>query len=381
MVGQKKQAREHRYTFLKRELEAVLRSRKPGEPLPSYTEMIRTYGVGQSTIDRVLRDFETSGLITRHAGKGIFVSPRASKKTVGFVLGRDVFQPGHSPICSMLLQQCRDRARKGRENFKFYLDLPDAAEIHADISLHHELLDDIKSERLDGVMLVWSYGPEETKWVRSFGTPLVSLGAEADVDAHSVIIDYIDLVKQGAKALAEAGCRKIGFLSSSGYLRQRGFRRDISQIEAVLGRHGLQLDPELVLEDRSDRSINAGGTMSNEELGFDIMRTFLTARRVAGGAPLPFDGLISDDDMMTRGILAALHENGTVLNERLQIATHANKNSPALMGYERNLILLQIDPHEIVNAMFSLLEPMMEGRKIEKTKRYIKPKLIPPAGK
>ena len=121
--------------------------------------------------------------------------------------------------------------------------------------------------------------------------------------------------------------------------------------------------------------------MSNEELGFDIMRTFLTARRVAGGAPLPFDGLISDDDMMTRGILAALHENGTVLNERLQIATHANKNSPALMGYERNLILLQIDPHEIVNAMFSLLEPMMEGRKIEKTKRYIKPKLIPPAGK
>jgi DNA-binding GntR family transcriptional regulator len=83
MIGHKMQVREHRHIFLRRELEAVLRSRKPGETLPSYTEMIRTYGVGQSTIDRVLRDFETSGLITRQAGKGIFVSPRASKKTAG----------------------------------------------------------------------------------------------------------------------------------------------------------------------------------------------------------------------------------------------------------------------------------------------------------
>lgn len=372
--------RELRHRTLKRQLGQLIKAGKVGDMLPSYTEMIRRYGVGQNTIDRVIREFDQAGLIIRKAGKGIYISPRASRKTIGFVLGRDIFSGGHSPICAMLMKHCRDRAKKGRENFKFYLDLPEATGSMMDVPLHQELVDDIQSGRLDGVILVWSYGPAETGWIRAHKVPIVSLGAEGDIEAHSVIIDYIDLINQGTSALAGAGAKNIALLSPSGFLRKLGYKRDIDIFRKTLSKHGLVFHPEFVLEDLSNRSINAGGTTTNEELGFELMTAFLSTRRSSRSPSarknLPIDGLLCEDDMFTRGALAALHQASIGLDGKLLIASHANKGSSALKSYENRLILLEIDPDEVVDAMFTLLEPMMKNKAPRPQKQYIKAHLF-----
>lgn len=363
-----------------RELEEIIRNGKPGDMLPSYSKMIRNFGVGQNTIDRVIREFDSAGLIIRKAGKGIFISPRASQKTIGFVLGRDIFAAGNSPICAMLMNQCQTRASRGRENFKFYVDLPEAKGTKTDVPLHQELADDIRGGRLDGIILVWSYGPQETEWIRSFNLPIVSLGAEGDIDAHSVIIDYIDLIRKGTSALAAAGARKIAMLSPSGYLRTTGFTRDIDTFRNTLVKHGLKFDPDLVLEDRSTRSINAGGNANNEELGFELMANFLAKHRSSEQGylddSLPIDGLLCEDDMFTRGALAALHQASVGLENGLKIASHANKGSSVLKNYKDRLILLEIDPEEVVEAMFDLLEPMMAAETPNPQKIYLKPRIV-----
>jgi len=359
--------RELRHRTLKREIGRLIKAGKSGEMLPSYTDMIRRYGIGQNTIDRVIREFDNAGLIVRKAGRGIYISPRASRKTIGFVLGRDIFSGGHSPICAMLMNHCRTRAKKGRENFKFYLDLPEATGAGMDVPLHRELAADIRDGRLDGVILVWSYGPPETAWIRSHNIPIVSLGAEGDIEAHSVIIDYIGLIRKGTSALANAGAKKIALLTPSGHLRQFGFKRDRDVFRKTLIKHGLVFHPEFVLEDRSNRSINAGGSLTNEELGFEIMSAFLSTRRA-----LPIDGLLSEDDMFTRGALAALHQASIGVGDALLLATHSNKGSPALKNYEKHLLLLEIDPEEVVDAMFGLLEPMMKNMASPPKKIYIK---------
>jgi len=364
-------ARVLRHRTLKKELGRLIKAGEPGEMLPSYTEMIRRYGVGQNTIDRVIRDFDNSGLIVRKAGKGIYISQRASRKTIGFVLGRDIFSGGHSPICAMLMNQCRIRAKKGRENFKFYLDLPETTGTKTDVPLHQELADDIQNGHLDGVILVWSYGPDETAWIRSHHIPIVSLGAEGDVDAHSVIIDYIDLISKGTSVLAAAGAKNVALLSPAGFMRCSGFKRDINIFRRTLAKQGLIFHPEFILEDTTHRSINAGGEMSNEELGFELMREFL-AFHARKGRALPIDGLLSQDDMYTRGAMAALHQASLGPDEGLLIATHANKGSSSLKSYEDHFILLEIDPEEVVNAMFELLEPMMKNLKTIPHKIHIK---------
>lgn len=368
--------REFRYAILRRELEQVIQSTPPGGPLPSYTEMMRTYGVGQSTIDRVIREFDDNGLIVRKAGKGIFVSERTAQKTVGFVLGRDITQIGSSPICTMLMQQSQVRASESHLNFKFYFDLP-GVQNESGVLLHQQLADDIVGRRLDGILLVWSYGPEETRWFRSLNVPLVSLGSEADIDTHSVIIDYMELIKLGTTALQDAGCRKIGLLSPSGYLRKTGIKKDLTIFQQTLEKKGCVYHPEFVLEDYTTRSINAGGTMTNEELGFEIMKQFIATHKTGNPeAPLPIDGLVSEDDMFTRGALAALYQSSIHPPRDLKIATHANKGAPVLKTHAKDLIRLEIDPEEVVSAMFSLLESMMDGKPLADPKRYVSPHLI-----
>jgi len=371
--------RELRHRTLKRELARLIKAGKSGEMLPSYTEMIRRYGVGQNTIDRVIREFDNSGLIIRKAGKGIYISPRASRKTIGFVLGRDIFSGGHSPMCMMLMNSCRARAAKGRENFKFYLDLPEATGTKIDVPLHQELADDIQNGRLDGIILVWSYGPSETEWIRAHHVPIVSLGAEGDFQSHKVIIDYIDLVRSGTVALAGAGAKNIALISPSGHLRSIGYKRDLNIFRQTLVKCGLDFHPEFILEDHANRSVNAGGTMNNEELGFELMTEFLAAQRSSRmrnkRQNLPIDGLLSQDDMFTRGALAALHQASVSLDDGLLIATHANKGSSALKSYEDHLILLEIDPEEVVDAMFELLKPMMKDSQSDPHRIYIKARL------
>jgi DNA-binding LacI/PurR family transcriptional regulator len=352
--------RELRHQKLKQELGRLIKKGSPGDMLPSYTEMIRMFGVGQNTIDRVIREFDNSGLIIRKAGTGIFISPRASRKNIGFVLGRDIFSGGQSPICAMLMNQCRLRAQLGLEYFKFYVDLPESIGTKIDVPLHQELADDIQNGRLDGVILVWSYGPAETEWIHSHGIPIVSLGADGDIDSHNVIIDYSNMIDVGVSALAAEGAKSIALLSSSSWMRSFGYRRDIEIFQKALTEAGLKFDPQFVLDDNINRSLNGGGSMSNEDLGFALMSEFLSSRRIQGSSDLPIDGLLSEDDMFTRGALSALHLSGVGVSDRLLIATHANKGSPALRNYENHLILLEIDPKEIIDAMFQILNPMMD---------------------
>jgi DNA-binding LacI/PurR family transcriptional regulator len=371
--------RELRHQTLKRELAKLIRGGAAGEMLPSYTEMIRRFGVGQNTIDRVIREFDQAGFIIRKKGKGMFISPRATCKNIGFVFGRDFFEGFHSPIAALLMKHCRDRAAKGKESFKFYLDLPAPPRTEFGVPLHQELGADIKAGRLDGVMVVWSYGPEETAWLRSLGIPVVSLGAEEDLDAHSVIIDYLDLVAQGVSALVRAGAKNVALLSTSGHLRRFGFNKDLEAFRAALAGFDLPYRPEFVLQDLADRSINAGGPVNNEELGFLLMSEFLAAHGISDdlhGRALPIDGLLSEDDMCTRGALMALHQASIPINAGLILATHVNKGSPALKNYARHLIRLEIDPGEVVNAMLELLAPMMRNEPMPSNRRLIRARVV-----
>ena len=110
------------------------------------------------------------------------------------------------------------------------------------------------------------------------------------------------------------------------------------------------------------------------------MADFLAKQRVSrlrsARPALPIDGLLCEDDMFTRGALAALHQASISLNDGLLIASHANKGSSALKSYEEHLILLEINPEEVVDAMFTLLEPMMKNKAALPQKIYIKARLI-----
>jgi len=92
------------------------------------------------------------------------------------------------------------------------------------------------------------------------------------------------------------------------------------------------------------------------------------------GQPPP-DGLIIADDMLTRGLLSAARSAGIAIGKDVRIASHANKGSPVLEEWADRLTRIEVDPDEIVEAMFDLLEAFMAGQSKGATCISIKPTL------
>jgi len=55
---------------------------KPGETIPSETELVKEFGVARMTVSRALRELTAERVLTRVQGSGTFVAPRDVESTV-----------------------------------------------------------------------------------------------------------------------------------------------------------------------------------------------------------------------------------------------------------------------------------------------------------
>lgn len=83
------------------------------------------------------------------------------------------------------------------------------------------------------------------------------------------------------------------------------------------------------------------------------------------------EGVLSQDDILTAGFLGAVREAGVPLGQTLQLATHANEGSPTLLGWESDIVRLEVSPREIIAHLFDLLEIQLRGETASGSSRLI----------
>ena len=88
------------------------------------------------------------------------------------------------------------------------------------------------------------------------------------------------------------------------------------------------------------------------------------------------DGIVILDDMMTSGALSSLSQIGISVGQDVQIASHTNRGSHLLFGFEEQLVLLEMDPNEIADAMFEMLETLMRREKPAQNVVSIAPRVV-----
>jgi GntR family transcriptional regulator of arabinose operon len=59
---------------------------KPGQRLPSETELVRRYGISRMTVFRAMRDLQSLGIVTRRVGSGTFVAQKTNSESHVFGL-------------------------------------------------------------------------------------------------------------------------------------------------------------------------------------------------------------------------------------------------------------------------------------------------------
>jgi DNA-binding LacI/PurR family transcriptional regulator len=251
----------------------------------------------------------------------------------------------------------RQRAEAGAEEFSFHLSMPSHGVARSKVALHDGLIQEIESGCVQGII---SVGLDEdiTDWIDAQGIPNVAF---AGAGRYHVMIDAEELVRLAVKQLVEKGCRKVAFWQAAAPRRKtehpRGPSQESEAFAEALQRNGLTFDTKLVrLGADHLPGHNVIATESTQEQGYRIATEVFSR----GRKTLP-DGIVINDDLMTRGALSALAKLGVQVGRDVKIATHANRGSTVLMGHEHEMSLVEIDPAELVQAIFGMLETLMNG--------------------
>jgi DNA-binding LacI/PurR family transcriptional regulator len=358
------------------QLEDLAHALGPDAKLPTVIQLRDRFGVSVATLNSALTALEAQRIIRRKHGVGIYVSPRIRQRTVCLLCDPSFFRvSASSPFWNLLVDQVRQRAEAEREAFAFHFTANDPAAVFQDDAgpLQSGLANDIVNGRVDGILCVGVMS-ETMDWIERQQVPVVAF---AGPGPYRVGIDSDAIVRLGVQGLADRGCRRVAFWSPVAPYRvgDPGAPVDPTQERVfadALASRDLRFDARLIERNENLASLQPFHTQSHREQGFNLAIRVFGPESDADQRP---DGIISTDDMLTQGALTALQRLGVRVGNDVQIATHANVGSPALLGWENDLIMIEVEPAEIVRQMFDSLERLMNGEAPDETTCQVTPRL------
>lgn len=196
---------------------------RPGDKLPSFTEVRTQLGIGQSTLERAHELLEKEALIIREPGKGIFVASRQQKPRSGIVgLSGIHVAKGHHPYFARLLEGVHQTAHQaGVEILLLHEDVP------------------VVPDKVDGVLLYHSV-PDTVLRRLPPSLPVVSLLTAARGVA-SVTVDDSQGIAQAVEHLVDQGHRRIAYLST--WHTNPVSQRRVQVYRQALERAGIEANP------------------------------------------------------------------------------------------------------------------------------------------
>ncbi len=338
---------------------ALVHSRGAGIKLPTLKEMCEQFKMSRTPVEQAMQSLERQGLIYRKWGSGIFVAEKIGQKNIGVVFGGDIFEEGFSPFWRLLLQAVSRQAVAYDFHLFSYLDI---TESHGGLGSHLQLMEDISSGRLHGLLLLLPHHAyDEAEQLRTAGLPLVVFGG--DRRSWTVTLSSESVICQAAAELAGLGCRRFAFLGNNS--------SDVLALADGLRKAGIS-SPEVVDCTYETWAPQIPDIGSRENAAYLIAQKML---KYSGSGMMP-DGMLSLDDTMTRGYINALREAGRWPDARMKIASTAHKGSPVLEAYSKDIVTFEIDPGQCVGAALEMLETLMAGRIPAENPVFVKPVLV-----
>jgi DNA-binding LacI/PurR family transcriptional regulator len=327
----------------------------PGAKLPTVVELRESLGISGTTLHTALGDLEAQGILNRRHGVGIYVSDALHHKNIALLCASRFYRvPGLSPFWDMLVEQARRRAAEHDEGFQLHFIQPTTTDA---VPISDSLRADIEAGRIDGLLVIGA-DQETMNRLTAYGIPTVIF---AGPGPHTVGLQTQSVTTEGVMILAEQGCQRIAHWSPvAAYQRTEHPAEEThtrTLFREALAKAGLTFDPTLYDDNYRLIPWPGGEThLSNQEQGYETARRVFSQPRESWP-----DGIISTDDMLTRGALTFMERSGIRVGKEVRMVSHANIGSQVLLGYEDDLTLIEVDPSEVVGGMFSQLETMMRG--------------------
>ncbi|MDL5053382.1 GntR family transcriptional regulator [Oscillatoria laete-virens NRMC-F 0139] len=331
------------YEKVRAYLQAFISKNPAGSKLPTYMELNQVLGAKQSAVERVLQELSYQGLIDRNPRRGIYVSEQAKKSYIGVVFGYGIMEPIASPFWNLLMLSLRTALLQRGYEAKIYIENNDLLGYKDARMAARELVSDIESGRLKGVIIGQPgvYHQFLSEAVERTRKPAVSLFVRmAGADCFS--IELGKMIYQGIDELAGLGARRIAVIAHDFFWTGSPLTAEmLSPIQNYLSQKGCASDERYFSCFEASRVIRR----THQETGAEVFRLMLE-RFTPEEYP---DGIVVTDDMTTRGIMPLLGDYQLWPGKNIHIASLVNKGSPTLMGFEDNMVRMEIDPFEMPN--------------------------------
>ena len=324
----------------------------PGYRLPTSRELCILLGTSQVTLNDALNALESQRILLRKSRSGIFVSPQLHHRHILVLLDSRFFAgPGLSPFWGHLWGRfaaaAQERAAGGDVDFSFTL-IPS----RPDAPLPESVMREVESGRAHAALGV-GLEVEAAEWL-AHRVPVVQF---AGPGTYFIRLDSFAVIREGVPLLAKRGCQRIALLypwdthrpDREPYPEWSAMQK---QFRELLRASGVAAENAIISGDLT--LAQAGG--GHQEQGYALANKLFASPK---DAP---DGLLIQDDMLALGVLAALRQRGITLGEDVSMVTHANAGSPVLFGYESEIDRMEVNPQDIVDAMFALLNDLLAGK-------------------
>lgn len=360
-------ARRNKQEILCERLRMLALQLGPDARFPTVSELCQTLDVSIVTLDSALRTLEAQKVISRKRGVGIFVRSSLHTRSICLLCSSDHLGSGVSPFWEILIERAREQALSREDEFRLHITNPfDSVKSPLDDGL----MTDIRAGRVHGVLGV-GLSQEAADWVVAHHAPCVGF---AGAGPWQVQVDYPELVRLGVDALAEQGCNRIG-LWNPNWGAFIGMSKYMQSFRLALKQNNLPFFPDLI-HPNVDALLAPRETLrlTDQEHGYrTAMEVFDTS-----GALRP-DGIVITNDVTAQGALVAMRNLNVCVGSEVKIASHANRGSKVLLGYDHILTLIEVDPAKVVGKMFNLLETLIGGQDPASQVSLIKPGLRRPS--
>jgi len=318
-----------------------------GQQLPSYDELLETYGVSRGTLHQALTALKKDGLIRSRGRGGLFVSDQPPHlKHFALALPRPENVPPDEWPPSRFYEALRRSSylleQAGRARFTVYHGVNGRANTPG----YRRLVDDLQHRRLAGVVYAMPQFEIDRTLLEQFtDTPrLFLMSASKRPDDLMLWADPIDALPLCLQTLASRGRRRVAFIVQ-GRVLSSAMQSMNTTLDELLDEHDLTTEPYWI---------------QRTHTGFaDAARDIAHLLCAVNPKKRP-DALIITDDNLVEPAVRGLHDAGMRIPNDISVFAHAN--FPAPPEPDAEVTFVGFDLHKMLGTCLDRLESAM-GRK------------------
>ncbi len=280
------------------QIERAIRAGKfsDGERLPPTLDLVRLLGVSITCVQRTMEILDGQGLVSRHPRRGTFVMLKSARPSVGILVGPNLLSE-QSHASRYIATAVKNEVNDAGLNPRTYHCLVDLKSGEGERSIN-ELSYDLRYQRFIGFVVISgqvpaSVGADQALPYVTFSFP------RPDIDVQ---IDHARFVRESAEWLLRQRAKKLAFIYSD-FSYAGSYDAHLGEFRKVVSNAGLRVPASAIVNGSHLASNPKFSGHHVDRAAYQAMVPIIKQWRRKRHFP---DGIILQDDIMTRGIVAAI---------------------------------------------------------------------------